>query len=987
VGPIFKERELYISRIGVDSGGLIMCSQSKLIAGLGVLLLSSGTVLAATTSRLRVTVEGQSGTALQGATVRIESSALIGGPETATTDAIGEVTFHLLPLGEYTVEAVATGFQSAEALVPVRLDRTASVLFRLVPTAFTGEIEVEAAVPVVDVTRTDLGQVLDGQFLERAVIGMDGRFFPGLLGQAPATVHDQGLNPMVAGSLDTENAYLVDGINATDPATGSYALLGSQPVAFDAIEEVSVLTANYGAEYSHATGGVINLVIKSGSNSFSGTVDARYRDEGFNESGDYYDPGDDISSRLSFAATLGGPILRDRLWFFAAFEQFRESTTPTDALAATETTGRSLIAKFTWAASDRHRVSAMYHSSPLTTDNRWISWMVLPEASTHLDVERPRIQLELNSVLGPSLLLTVAGGIDTTDAAFTPQSGDLETPPEFDLDRWLYFSNGYYAEFSERNRDHLRGVLTAFAGDFAGSHELKLGGDYQLLHTNSVSFIPGGYEVDYFNNDYWVDDPWPDGDEDGLVDAFLYQNFPAETAHDPLHKEARGWGAYAQDEWRPVPALSVSAGVRYDSMAHTNTVGETIADFESWQPRVGLAWDVGGRGRHVLRASWGRYTHPGVTNLATFVPGVERGYAEYWGLDFLCGAFGICDRENAAAVIGLEFVHVDSDGDEHPFYLGGLYVTPAETVDTLGVGRLRMPYQDQLLLAYEAQIFDQTSLELAYLDARYGDLIEDTCGNNTWAWGDGDPPRVDDPATWTDESGCTGSVRANLAGLERSYTAWILTAESRARSWFHLIGSYTYARSEGNSPYSQPYYGFGSGNFPGAEHDHFPTNFLNLDGSAPEDFRHQVKLNGFVLLPYDVAVGVSAFYRSAPPLPVVTTCTNLVYPNPGGLEELERLGIDYDQAVAYCQSPSSGTYYLEPPGDRRAGDLWQLDLEFSKGFTIGRTNLRALVTLINVTSEEAPIRWTENPFRSQGWGAPTRYQQPRRYEVGFRIEF
>jgi hypothetical protein len=295
-----------------------------------------------------------------------------------------------------------------------------------------------------------------------------------------------------------------------------------------------------------------------------------------------------------------------------------------------------------------------------------------------------------------------------------------------------------------------------------------------------------------------------------------------------------------------------------------------------------------------------------------------------------------------------------------------------------------MPYQDQLLLAYEAQLYDQTSIELAYLDARYGDGIEDTCINNTWAWGDGDRPRLDDSSTWTDESACTGYVLANLPGLERNYTAWIFKAESRARSWFHLIGSYTYSRSEGNSPKSQPYTAFGAW---GYEYEHFPTNFLNLDGSFPEDYRHQVKLNGFAVLPYDFAVGVSAFYRSAPPLNVVTDCGNLFYPSPGGLEELERLGIDYDQAVAYCQSPSSGTYYLEPPGRRRAGDLWQLDLELSKGFTIGRTNLRALVTVINATSEEAPIRWTGNPFSSRGWGAPTRYQQPRRYEVGFRVEF
>jgi hypothetical protein len=941
------------------------------------------TALAATTSRLRATVVDHEGHALEGATVRTSSAALIGGPHTGTTDEAGEITFNLLPLGEYSVEATAEGFEVAEATVPVRLDRTAAVAFQLVPLAFEGEIEVAATVPVVDVTQTEMGQVFDEQYLKRAVIGMDNRSYQMMLGHAPGTLG--GNNPEVVGSTSSENAYLVDGINTTDPSTG----LGTRPVTFDAIDEVSVLTLGFDAEYGQATGGVVNAVTKSGGNTFSGTVDVRYRDEAFNESGEHYDPEDDVSSHFVGSATLGGPILRDRLWFFAAYEELQSKESPTGALAAREDKDHSLLAKITWAASDSHRVSALYLTDIWATDNLWISQYVLPEAAAHLEVDGPKVQIELNSVLSDSLLLTVTAGMDQSNWNFTPQSGDLETPDEWDIDTNLTFSNGWYAEYGERNRDLARGVLTAFAGELAGSHELKVGAEYQRLHTDEGWFRPGDYELWYFNNTYW-DGYWPDGDGDGLVDLLLYQDHPVETARDALRSTVEGWGGFAQDAWRPLSSVTVSASLRYDSMAHTNTVGETIADFEKWQPRIGLAWDVDGRGKHVLRASWGRFTHAGVTNLGALVPGLERGDAEYLGLDYLCGDLEICDRETARAVFGddSELVHVDSEGDEHPFYLVGLYTTPAETVDTLGVGRLRMPYQDQLLLAFETQVYDQTSVELSYVDARHDDLIEDTCLNNTWAWNDGDPPRLEDPSTWTDESGCTGSVRVNMPGLGRSYEAWILKLESRARPWFHLIGSYTYSKNRGNAPYTQPFYGFGSGfTFPEYEYDMFPTNFLNLDGDFEEDHRHHVKLNGFFLLPYDFAVGVGAYYRSAPPLPVYTTCRRLVNPSPGGLEELERLGIDYEQSVAYCQSPSSGWYVLEPVGLRRAEDSWQLDLELSKGFTFGWANLRALVTVLNVFSEEAEDSWTSDPFDSQGWGVPTGYQQPRRYEVGIRVEF
>jgi hypothetical protein len=391
----------------------------------------------------------------------------------------------------------------------------------------------------------------------------------------------------------------------------------------------------------------------------------------------------------------------------------------------------------------------------------------------------------------------------------------------------------------------------------------------------------------------------------------------------------------------------------------------------------------------VLRAGWGRYMHPGVTNLSWFVPGIVRGTEEYSGLDFLCGQFDICDRQTAAAVFGPEFVHVDDGGDEHPFYLFNILAgLPAETVDTLGVGSLRVPYRDELILAYEARMAEQTSLELSYVRKVFHDLIEDTCNNHGWAWGAGAPPSLDDPSTWTDEDNCTGSVRTNLDGLKRDYEAVILRAASRARPWFHLIGSYTYSTTRGNN-YAQPWYGFGSGfgTFPGISFDHFPTNFINRDGNLDEDHRHWVKLNGYLQFPLDFTLGIGAFYRSAPPLSVYTDCLFMSTPSPEGLAELERLGIDYLEMLQYCQSPASGTLFLEPRGSRRGSDMWQLDLQLSKGFRVGAARLVGIVSVFNVLSEETPTSFIQDPFSRDGWGTATAWQNPRRWEIGFRVEF
>ncbi len=948
-------------------------------------LCAAAPVHPATTSRLEGRVVDDKGSPLVGVQVTISSESLIGGPQSTITSDEGAFAFHFLLVGDYTVEATLVGYTPATAVAPVRLDRTATVTLRLVPVTFSSEIEVTAEVPIIDPTRTNTGEVFGEKYLRLTAIGSDGRDYLKILNQA-AGVIPGGPQSQVFGATFTENALFVDGFNTADSSTGGSATSFN----FDAVEEASVLTGGLDAEFGFGTGGVLNVVTKSGGNTFSGTFDARYRDQRFNESGEHYDPDLNVSSSRILSATLGGPILRDRVWFFAAFQNILAEDTPVGAPETKVIRRNELLGKLTWAITPAHRLTLRYSATPETADYAGVDWWTAPEGTHYFEASEPIGQLELDSVLSDALLLTVGLGFNREFVSAMPMINDLETHPEFDVDSVLQFSNPWWVEDGNRYRDHHRAKLSYFVGDGHASHQIDAGAEYHRLHEDVISFTPGGYELWYFNNAYWGDDPWPDGDGDGLVDLFLYRDYPPETARDPRTSDGDGWSAFVQDQWRPTPQLTLRLGLRYDTMVHTNTIGETVADFAKWLPRVGVAWDVSGRGRHLLRAGWSRYVHTGVTNMGLLVPGIMRGSEEYYGLDFLCGAFGVCDLDTAAAVIGPEFVHVDSDGDEHPFYLVGLFADlPAETVDTLGVGRLRVPYRDELVLAYEARVAEETSLELSYVKKDFHDQIEDTCNNNTWAWGDGEPPVLDDPSTWTDEEACTHSVRANVNGLERRYEALILRAASRARPWFHLLASYTYSRTRGNNAYSSPFSGFGSGifAFPGGGFDYFPTNFVNLDGNLGDDVRHFVKLNGYLQFPLDFTLGVGAFYRSAGALNVSAGCLDMFFPSDAGLAELERLGIDYDEMLPYCQSESSGTILLVPQGNRRGADLWQLDLQVSKGFRIGSVRLVAIVSAFNVFSEEARSSFVQDPFDRRGWGTPESWQEPRRWEVGVRVEF
>jgi hypothetical protein len=955
-----------------------------LVAAVFVLALPTA-VNGATNSRLEGRVVDDESAPLAGAEVTISSESLIGGPQSTVTSEDGSFSFHFLLVGEYTVEATLVGYTPVTAVATVRLDRTASVTLRMVPVAFSSEIEVGAEVPIIDPTRTNTGEVFGEEYLRLTAIGSEGRDYLNIIDQAAGVVPGTPMQ-QVFGATFSENSYLVDGFNTTDSSTGGSATRFN----FDAVEEASALTGGLDAEFGYGTGGVLNVVTKSGGNQFSGTFDARYRDQKFNESGDHYDPDVDVSSNRTLSATLGGPILRDRLWFFAAIENGLEETTPVGAPKTRVYDANAFLGKLTWAINPANRLMLKYSTTPRAVENAGTSRTRAPEATSLVEMSEPISQLELNSVLTDALLLTVGLGINREFTRVTPMTNDVETPPEYDMDTPLLFSNPWFAEDGTRHRDHHRAKLSYFMGDAVGSHQLDAGFEYHKLSEDAVGFTPGGYLILYFNNAYSEEDPWPDGDGDGLVDFLLSRDAPPETARDPLLSEASGWSAFVQDQWQPIPQVTLRLGLRYDTMAHTNTVGQAVADFKKWLPRVGVAWDVGGRSRHVLRAAWSRFMHPGVTNMALLVPGVTRGYKDYYGLDFLCGAWGICDRETAADLVGPEFVHVDSDGNEHPFYLFNIVSgIPSETVDTLGVGKLRVPYRDELILAYEARVAEETSIELSYVRKTSLDRIEDTCNNNTWAWGDGDPPSLDDPSSWTDEEACTGSVRANIDGLERDYEAFILRAASRARPWFHLLGSYTYSKTRGNAGFSQPYSAFGSGffAFPGFEFDYFPTNFINGNGNLEDDYRHFIKLNGYLQFPLDFTLGLGAYYRSAGALSVVADCFDMLFPSESGLAEMERLGIDYDEMLGYCQSPESGQLFLEPQGSRRGHDLWQLDLQLSKGFRIGNVRLVGIASVFNAFSEEAPTVFVQDPFDRLGWGTAEEWQDPRRWEVGFRIEF
>jgi hypothetical protein len=282
------------------------------------------------------------------------SGASLQGTREVTTNDKGRFVFFNLPVGIYTVRIAHPDFQAvAIPDVSVRLGKTTSLgEIRLELKALEYNIVVSGERPVLDVTTTSGSTNLDVRTVETLPVARDYRSLTSLL---PHSVQDPyGTEANFAGSSGVENKYFVDGVETTDPYTG---LTGTR-LPYNFVREIEVKTGGYEAEYRSSLGGIVNVITSSGGNEFSGQAFAFYTGNRFSDdprvgaleprSGDF--------SQYDLGISLGGPIVRDRLWFFAAFNPAyeREEVELTgQGYFLDKSSTQTFAGKLTWQAARR----------------------------------------------------------------------------------------------------------------------------------------------------------------------------------------------------------------------------------------------------------------------------------------------------------------------------------------------------------------------------------------------------------------------------------------------------------------------------------------------------------------------------------------------------------------------------------------------------------------------------------------------------------
>lgn len=310
-----------VTRVLRETGVLLVAG---LLFGSAALAQSSSSVIIGTV----VNADPAANKAAIADVVVTATSPNLQGEQTVVTDKSGQYRIPQLPPGVYTLRFDSQGFKPfARSDIQLRLNRTIRVNVELLPEAFTEVIEVAGTPPTIDVGSTTTGVNVDQEFIRRIAVNRPGgkggaaRSFESLAELAPGAQNDQ-YGVSINGATSPENGYVVDGLSTNDPAFG----INASPLSIEFVQDVNVVTGGYLPEFGRSTGGVINAVTRSGSNEFHGSVFGNLTPGAFEgdrklviDEGSVISGVNTLKNLGDIGATLGGPILQDKLWFFAGF--------------------------------------------------------------------------------------------------------------------------------------------------------------------------------------------------------------------------------------------------------------------------------------------------------------------------------------------------------------------------------------------------------------------------------------------------------------------------------------------------------------------------------------------------------------------------------------------------------------------------------------------------------------------------------------------
>lgn len=939
------------------------------------------------TGVLAGTIVTPDGTPVQGATVTLSGAANIGGDRVETTDDEGEFRFLQLLPGDYEVTIKSEGYQASSRTLRVGLGGTTRLAVKLqkpsAETAGDGDtevIEVSAEKLAVDTQRVDVGTTLDATFLQALPTARDYlsvlQFAPGVSGTG---------NPNMHGGSANSNQYLVDGVNTTDPTTNTF----SMNFNYDAIEELEILTGGFHPRYGNVSGGVINIVTKSGSNEFK--LDSSVYYEGRLLQVDAPDeqliPEDKRRDFWSVGANLnvGGPIIEDRLWYYFSTEyNYSVSQNPSqspipdlDGLVKPERVFQSLywLLKLTGQIDRHNRIQVMAHADPTTIDNSDQDITSDPSTETfqaqggfsgkvEWDADYDPILIKVRAAYKRSLLDVFPQERVDSSSPFTVPGvfgfGDLATKTDFGLapgclapgDR----ADGETGEGCTRDIQASASFGQGLRYDLStGVYYGGSGTDVQILRERTDATAEVTYLLDDALGDHRIDvgfqltfksdestnrDPGgasifvDEGRNDDGTPIPYYARIVS-TEDNELTQTAKGqvYAAYIADRWTIIDQVTLEPGVRIEKATHENYLGEPVLDFLTISPRIGFAVDPFGDGRTRIHGGYARLYESGYLGLSKFVGTSLQTRLTFW------------DPEAGRYVEDPGFVRIQ----------GG------EAGTTIDEDNIEPLYTDEFRIGIERAFDEYLSAGISYMHRKTHNAWEDDEINLIWDQAG--------EAIIGSRAG-DGQQVFNLTTLKDAYRVYdsveLHFNRGSALGW-GLNGSYTLQWSEGTTE-----------DYLTAGFDNYRQNPY-LYGPLPDDLRHMVKLQTYYAWDFGLTLGAVYRFESGSPYSAFYRDTE-------------------NESFALRRAPRGrhpGNDINDPEDDRflRVADFTRLDLRVGWNFEqltgqklsvsadiFNALNLGAVTGVYNRVHEDG-----ESP--GPDFGEPTGYQSPFRVQLGIRYQY
>jgi len=582
-------------------------------------------------------VTDEEGTPLPGITVEISSPSLMGGVHSQITTENGTYRFINLPPGTYKLVFSLEGFQGVERQnIKVSVDTTVTEDIILKQSTFKESIVVTAEAPFVDVTKSGVSTTFTKEQMEDLP---SGRFTVyDIIKQTPAIPQQEQheWTNTIYGSNTPSNAYLVDGIDVSSPGQGH----GWNWQPQDMFEEVEVSGIGAPAEYGNFTGAVINIVTKSGGNTFSGGLSYYGQFQGLTDDNN---PGADVvqsippdkvysyhrDQYLNAAFNLGGPIVKDRLWFFGLYEKNIDSYSPwlVDREHPTKWLGNKALFKLSSQPGKKHRLVGSYYFEnyefPESPDEFNLPETVVNETGhTHTWTFLYTFLMSHNAFFELKY-----SGWRTFDDYFPSMGGNINDISIYDGYTGVRSGAPYWVYDGTMSRDQASATWTYFAEDFlGGDHDFKAGVQYM----NGKSEWVGGYSG---GKGYYLYDGYP---------VYMYE-------YDPFMYGAtsNNIAAFVDDSWTVSDRLTVNLGLRFD---HNDGSIPSWFVYDGWQktsqkvpgidnavdtntfaPRLGLAYQLTSDHKTLLKASYGRYYDANLHDNWSYPgPAVSDWSLSYW---------------------------------------------------------------------------------------------------------------------------------------------------------------------------------------------------------------------------------------------------------------------------------------------------------------------------------------------------------------------